>query len=144
MKLLGSIGLVALLVAFGTTTVHAQSLKIKQREEAQDIELAKDALETKASCGIDIPIKFNWKDAPEEEIQANSPEGLCDEALHAVRRVCEDPTGKGAVKEKVKSISCGFGPERAMNFKDGALDYTIDFKSSNDADFAYEFLQNHL
>ncbi len=144
MKLVRSMGVVALLLTVGTTAVYAQSLKMKQREEVQDQELIKDAKDTNESCGIDIPIKFDWKNAPADLINANSPEGYCDSMLHSVRRVCEDPNGKSAVKEKVKSITCGFGPDRSMSLKDGALNYTINFNSSNDSDFAYEFLQNNL
>jgi hypothetical protein len=41
-------------------------------------------------------------------------------------------------------MTCGFGAERAISLKDGSLAYTINFKSSNDADFVYAYLTNNL
>jgi hypothetical protein len=52
--------------------------------------------------------------------------------------------GQDAVKQKIKSITCGFGPERSIALKDGAIDYKIRFRSGNDADYVFEFLQNNL
>lgn len=144
MKLVRSIGLIALMAAIGATAAYAQSLKMKQREASEAEDLVKDAKNLNESCGTEITVKFDWTGAKEDLITAKSPESYCDGMLAGVRRVCDDPTGKAAVKEKVKTISCGFGAERKMSLKNGAIDYTIDFKSSNDGDFSYEFLQNNL
>ena len=73
-----------------------------------------------------------------------SASGYCDAALEGIRRVCEDALGKDAVKQKIKSMTCGFGGERAISLKDGSLAYTINFNSTNNADFVYAYLQNNL
>ncbi|HLJ00518.1 MAG TPA: hypothetical protein VKT76_12435 [Bradyrhizobium sp.] len=144
MKFARYIGPIALVVAFGVSAAYAQSLKMKQRESSEAEDLVKDAKSLNEACGTEIAVKFDWTEAKEDLITANSPESYCDGMLSGVRRVCGSPDGKAAVKGKVKTISCGFGPERKMSLKDGTIDYKIDFKSANDADFSYEFLQNNL
>jgi hypothetical protein len=144
MKLIGSMGLIGLLVVGVAAGAYADEASVKQRELKQDSDLINDAKNTAKECGIDIPIKFDWTNAPQDLIMTNSPESFCDNMLYSVRRICGDADGKAAVKEKIKTISCGFGPERSMSLKDGTLDYKINFDSSNDADYAYEFLQNNL
>jgi hypothetical protein len=52
--------------------------------------------------------------------------------------------GRKAVVTKIKSMSCGFGPACSLALKDGAPDDKINFDSSNDSDYVYEFLQNNL
>jgi hypothetical protein len=68
----------------------------------------------------------------------------CDAALSSIRRVCGDDMGRKAVGTKIKTMSCGFGPARSTALKDGALDDKINFDTSNDSDYVYEFLQNNL
>ncbi len=80
----------------------------------------------------------------EEDLSAYSASAWCEAALEGIRRVCSDAPGKEAVKEQIKSLTCGFGPERSISLKDGVVDYKISFKSSNDADFVFEALENAL
>ena len=62
-----------------------------------------------------------------------------------MRQVCEQSqVGKDTVKQKIKTFTCGFGPQRTIALKDGAVDYKINFNSSNDGDFVFEYLQNNL
>jgi hypothetical protein len=61
-----------------------------------------------------------------------------------MRRVCGNAMGKDAVKEKIRSVTCGFGSERSITLKDGTIDYKIQFRSANDADYVFEYLQNNL
>jgi len=144
MKLTRMAGLVVMLAAIGGTAAFAQSLKLKQREAQEDQNLVADAKNLNDTCGTEIAVKFDWTAAPEEAVMANSAEGYCDGMLAGIRHICGDDTGRAALKEKVKTITCGFAPDRAMTLKDGAADFKIDFKSANDGDYAYEFLQNHL
>ena len=46
--------------------------------------------------------------------------------------------------ELKQEAALGFGAERSISLKDGALDYKINFTSVNDDDFVFEFLQNNL
>lgn len=144
MKKTTFLGTAAMLLIFGVTAVGAQSLKIREQMAAEETALKKKAEHTNSACDTTIAVQFNWKDAPEAKLTEYSASEYCDEALYAVRRTCETPLGKDTVKQKIKSITCGFGADRAVTLKDGSVDYKIMLPSSNNGDYVYEFLQNNL
>jgi hypothetical protein len=144
MKSKGFAGLALIVAALAFASADAQSLKVRQRMLDQERELLHDAKSTNKECEAEFLINFDWSAAPEEKLSEFSEEAYCDAALTAIRRICGDGTGKKAVQEKSKSVTCGFGPARAIALKDGALDYTMSYPSTNDSDFVYEFLENHL
>jgi len=115
-----------------------------KREPEQEAALARNVEQTNKKCGSGFTVKFDWTGIPTGALNEFSAAGYCDAALEGIRRVCEEALGKDAVKQKIKSMTCGFGGERAISLKDGSLDYTINFNSTNDADFVYAYLQNSL
>jgi hypothetical protein len=117
---------------------------VANREPEQEAALAKNAEHTNTKCGSGFTVKFDWTKISPGALNEFSAAGYCDAALEGIRRVCEEALGKDAVKQKIKSMTCGFGGERAISLRDGSLDYTISFNSSNDADFVYAYLQNSL
>jgi hypothetical protein len=139
-------GLAAILIGIGATQAGAQSLKDKQYFAEQEEALGKEAAFTAKKCETAVTAKFDWSSPPKpEDRKVYSASGYCGPALEAMRRVCEgSQVGKDAIKEKIKSVTCGFGAERTVALKDGAVSYRIDFKSSNDADYVFEYLQNNL
>ena len=116
----------------------------KQIQPEQEAALARDLERTTGKCGSGFTVKFDWTGIPAGALKEFSPSGYCEAALEGIRRVCEDALGKDAVKQKIKSMTCGFGGERSISLKDGSLAYTINFNSANDADFVYAYLQNNL
>lgn len=132
------------LAVIGTAAAGAQSLQIRQRMASQEADLVKDAEYTNSSCGTKLAVKFNWAGAPSDDLLKYSSEGFCNAALEGIQRVCRDAAGKDAIKQKVKTVTCGFGASRTIALKNGAIDYKINFSSSNDADFVFEYLQNNL
>ncbi len=145
MKTLGQIGLFAAAVALIAAAAQAQSQKTpQQRMASQEAELAAHAKSTNKECGASMTVTFDWSGVQKDDLSTYSASGWCDALLEGIRRVCTDAPGKDAVKEKIKSVTCGFGPDRAISLKDGSLDYKISFKSVNDADFVYETLENAL
>jgi hypothetical protein len=118
--------------------------KEKQIQPEQEAALAKHNEQTNKICASGFTVKFDWTGVPAGALREFSAAGYCDAALEGIRRVCEDALGKNAVKQKIKSMTCGFGGERSISLKDGALAYTINFNSVNDADFVYAYLQSNL
>jgi hypothetical protein len=110
----------------------------------QEAVLAKNVERTNKKCGSGFAVKFDWTGIPANALNEFSAAGYCDAALEGIRRVCAEALGKDAVKQKIKSMTCGFGGERTISLKDGSLAYTINFNSANDADFVYAYLQNSL
>jgi hypothetical protein len=122
----------------------AAATRDKQIQSEQDAALAKNVERTNKICGSDFTVKFDWTALPAGALKEFSASGYCDAALEGIRRVCEDALGKDAVKQKIKGMTCSFGGERSISLKDGSLAYTINFNSTNDAEFVYAYLQSNL
>lgn len=139
-------GLAAILIGIGATNVQAQSLKDKEYFAKQEESLAKEVASTNKKCDSNVTAKFDWSTPPAAEDRGKySAYGYCGAALEGMRKVCDSGAmGKEAVKEKIKSLTCGFGANREIALKDGAIDYKIKFKSSNDAEYVSEYLKNNL
>jgi hypothetical protein len=144
MKAVDGIKVLAALIVLGTVAADAQSLKVRQRMASEAADLVKDAEYTNQVCETSLAVKFDWSGAPEQDLIGYSPEGYCNAALQGIQRVCGDAIGKDAVKKGIKSVTCGFAAKRAIEIKDGVVDYKINFNSANDTDFVYEYLQNKL
>lgn len=132
----------AVLTTFGVA--NAQSLKMRQLMADQEKQLVDSVKHLNDTCGTNIAVKFDWAGAPQDQLQSTSASSFCSAGLDGVRRVCNTPEGKDAVKQKVTSVTCGFGSERSVSLKDGTIDYKINFSSSNDADYVYDYLLNNL
>jgi hypothetical protein len=122
----------------------AAALKEKLYQPEQEAALARDVERTNKICASGFTGKFDWTGITAGALKEFSASGYCDAALEGIRRVCDDATGKNAVKQKINSVTCAFGGERSISLKDGALSYTINFNSANDADFVHAYLQSNL
>jgi hypothetical protein len=146
MKTLGRIGLFAAAAALIAAAAQAQSPspKLQQLMASEAAKLAKHAEDTSKECGSPITATFDWSGLQEDALGNQSAHLWCEAALEGIEHVCGDAPGKNAVKEKIQSVTCSFGPERGISLKDGAVDFKINFKSSNDAAFVFEALENAL
>ena len=122
----------------------AAATREKQIQPEQEAAIATNVERTNKICGSGFTVKFDWTAVPAGALKEFSAAGYCDAALEGIRRVCEEALGKDTVKQKIKSMTCGFGGERSISLKDGSLAYTINFNSTNDADFVYAYLQSNL
>jgi hypothetical protein len=138
-----AVGLVVAFTVAGAATVHSQSLKERQYFAEQEQELAREVASANERCETKIAVKFDWSGMPPDRGGA-VPYAYCRAVLDGMRRVCGNAMGKDAVKEKIRSVTCGFGSERSITLKDGTIDYKIQFRSANDADYVFEYLQNNL
>ncbi len=145
MKIIGRIGLFAAAIALAAAAANAQSPKTApQRKASEEAQLAAYGKSANKECGSSMTVKFDWHGVQEKDLSSYSASGWCHALLEGIERVCSDAPGKDAVKEKIKSVTCGFGSDRAISLKDGALDYKISFRSVNDVDFVFESLENAL
>jgi hypothetical protein len=137
------IGAAVLLIIAGVASAGAQSMKVRQMLTDQEELLKEHVDRTNKECESSISVKFDWKGVLEDKVMTYSASGYCDGALSAIRATCEMAAGKDAVKQKIKTMTCGFGGERSVTLKEGALDYKITFEA-NDKDYVYKYLQNNL
>jgi hypothetical protein len=143
MNIHASVAVVALSIF--SSVAFAQSLKDKEYFADQEKYLAGEVTSTNERCGNSLTAKFDWLKPPApEDRKTYSAYGYCGAALEAMRRVCDSQAGKEAVKQKIKGLTCSFGPQRTVVLKDGTIDYEVNFNSSNDADYVFEYLQNNL
>ena len=139
------VGVPVVALAIFSSVALAQSLKDKEYFADQEKYLAGELAFTNERCGNSLVAKFDWSKPPTPEQRTTySAYGYCSAVLEALRRTCDSAAGKDAVKQQVKSLTCGFGSQRAITLKDGAIDYKVSFDSKNDADFVFEYLQNNL
>src|SRR5262245_14505120 len=113
MRLVRSVGLAALLATVAAGGAYAQS-DVEAQQNQHDHQLIDTANATNKECESKIALAFAWTNAPADLISSFSPVSYCDTMLYSVRPICGDKDGKAAVKQEIKSISCGFGPERTM------------------------------
>ncbi|HVQ68870.1 MAG TPA: hypothetical protein VMT08_15365 [Bradyrhizobium sp.] len=139
------VGLALVGLTIVSSVAVAQSLKDKEYFADQEKYLTGEAATTNERCGNSLTAKFDWSKPPTpEDRKTYSAYGYCGVALEAMRRVCDSQAGKEAVKQKIKGLTCRFGPQRTVALKDGTIDYEVNFNSSNDADYVFEYLQNNL
>jgi hypothetical protein len=144
MKAIYRTGTGAALAFLGAAAAISQPATLQQRMADDEKRIAKYADSTNKACGTALEVKFDWTGANEDDLRGHSPSGYCANALEAIGKVCGDPAGKDAVKEKITSVVCSFGPQRQFSLKNGTVYYQIYFESRNDADFVYESLENEL
>jgi hypothetical protein len=146
MKTLGRIVTLVAGAALIAAAAQAQSTKTPQERMAGEAaSLTGYVNSLNRECGTSITAAFDWTGLKEEDLATYSPSGWCRAALDGIERVCGDAPGKQAVQQKIKRVTCGFAAERSLSLKeDGTVDYKITNKSTNDADFAFETLENAL
>ena len=133
MRTIAWIGPLTAAAALIALAAHAQSTKTLEQIQASEAARVNGLVNhTNRECGSSITVSFDWSGLKEEDLETYSPSGYCEAALDGIRNVCADNPGKEAVREKIKTLTCGFGPERAVSLKDGNVDYKISFRSSND------------
>ena len=145
MKTFALMGSLTAVAAFAALAAHAQAPKTMQQiQQSEALTVSGLANHTNRECGTNITVNFDWSGVKEADLDTYSPSGWCEAALDGIRNVCADNPGKEAVREKIKTLTCGFAPERSVSLKDGNVDYKISFRSTNDAVYIFETLENAL
>lgn len=137
---------VALTALIFPQELFAQSLKEKKMHAEAEKDIQDDLKRLKDGCGADIAFSFDWSGFDVATAKNNSINGYCSEAVVAnIAGKCEnEDLWKESVKKSIKSITCGFGPERKIELTEGKLHYVISFNSSNDGKYAVEYLENNM
>jgi hypothetical protein len=156
---IGAVAAAALVVVVGAAVADEQSLRDKQYRAQEEVLLATGRYVRGANeqCGTQLATEIDWTAVPPEfagrdlppqplgsRLVKSSPSGYCFNVFGALHDVCETNAGKTAVKQKVRNIVCGFGPERRIELKDGVLTFKMNVDTVNNQDFVREYLQNNL
>jgi hypothetical protein len=153
------IGAAVLLVVMGSAGADAQSLndRLYRAEDEEVLATGKYVQWANAQCETQLAAKIDWTAVPPEfagktlpprpggELPSRGrPSGYCFNVFAALESICKTEAGKTAVKQKVRNIVCGFGPERTIELKDGVLTFKMNVNTYNNEDFVREYLLNNL
>jgi hypothetical protein len=147
-----STGAIVALGILAIPAAHSQSPDFRARMASEEAKLVKEAGWANQACGSALTAKFDWTGVKEADFAAASSTAgesvarVCGVALSAVQKVCDDPSGKEAVKEKIKSLTCSFGKTREITLKNGKLSYKIEMINFQSVKYleVYEYLENEL
>jgi hypothetical protein len=149
----------AVMIAIGSTVADAQSLKEKLyfADTEQALATAKLTQRANQKCEVQLAAKIDWTAVPPEFAGKDLPplpdgklrdrghaSSYCLNVFSALEDVCATEPGKTVVRQKVRSIVCGFGPERTIELKDGVLTFKMNVNTYNNDDFIREYLLNNL
>lgn len=108
------------------TTASAQSLEVKKSRAGEEAKMATTVALTNQRCGgTAIKVQFNWSSFNEAEILKISVAPFCQAALDAIEDLCGEETGKSAIKEKVKTVTCGGAAGPNADFADGNVTFNF-------------------
>jgi len=125
------------------------SLKVQRIKTRQEDGVAKSVVEVNRFCDATIAVKFDWSAVPAELTSSPSelawrPERHCGGVLSAIRSLCSDDIARGAVKQKINTVVCGFGAKRSIGLEAGVLNYKINLKANDDYQAVQDYLRKSL
>jgi hypothetical protein len=126
-------------------SAEGDPLRIHWLKEKNQEKLAEHIREFNKFCDSDIAVAFDWNGLPtESEPLPGSPEMYCGSALEGIQPVCRSAAGRDAVKKKIRSVSCGFGPEPSISLQGNQLGYKMNLKSLGDSRMITKYLEKTL
>jgi hypothetical protein len=143
MKVALSIAAVAALAVADIGQVLAQSLEIRQIRSNQETLLIKRVEQANDACRSELKAKFDWTGAQDADLKRSSAANECSEILYSIGSVCGRPGGREAVKSQIRTVVCGFAPERSMSLADGVLKFNTNFQPIKLSEMT-AFLQDNL
>jgi hypothetical protein len=126
-------------------SAEGDSLRNHRLKEVNQEKLVQHIQEFNKFCDSDIAVAFDWNGLPtESEPLPGSPEMYCGWALEGIQSVCRSAAGRDAVKKKIRSVSCGFGPETSVSLRGNQLDFKMNLKSLDDRSRVTKYLEKTL
>lgn len=126
-------------------SAEGDPLRIHWLKEKNQEKLVEHVQEFNKFCDSEIAVTFDWNGLPaESEPLPGSPEMYCGWALEGIQGVCRTAAGRDAVKKKIGSISCGFGPEPSISLQGNQLGYKMNLKSLGDSTMIRKYLEKTL
>lgn len=97
------------------------------------------------TCGTQVSAAIDWSSVNDEQLKELSISGYCESPLEALKDLCAvSNIAKQTVKEKVKGLSCRFGPALEPKLEAGRVIWTTNKDASNQEQFATGFFKKNL
>jgi hypothetical protein len=118
---------VAAVISLSVASAPAQTDKMREPMARETVKLLKSTNRVNGICGSHFTAEFDWRGIKSiSEADFQGPADKCGDALVGIEYVCRDALGKEAVQNQIKGLTCSFGPEPTLTFRDGRLDYRMD------------------
>ncbi|QSQ23348.1 hypothetical protein JY651_51175 [Pyxidicoccus parkwayensis] len=132
------------LQADGTLT-KLMAFDRKGEAAQQDKAYAETLLEMNNACGTAVTAAIDWNSVTDDQLKELSISNYCESPLTALKELCKvSNVAKQTVKEKVKQVSCRFGPELETKLEADRLIWTTSKDASNQEQYATKFFKKNL
>jgi hypothetical protein len=112
----------------------------KQDQQA----LAQAAQAAGAACKTSVKAELQTRSFNDQTLKVLDAGAACSAALKAIESLCDDDEGRGAVKKKIKSISCALGTSPAVEVRGGKVLFTTAVDTPGQEEWVKEQLLNKL
>ena len=128
------------------TPAGAQTLAERQLTAREDAKLADALGAANTHCGTALEASIAWPGFLAHKDKLPFATGDCEAALTAIYQMCNDPTAKVAIAQKLKALDCVIadGKQTLALDPDGTLTMGIDLDGANYNPFVQKFLGDHL
>ncbi|MCP3141481.1 hypothetical protein [Pyxidicoccus xibeiensis] len=117
----------------------------KGESARHDKALAETLVEMNNACRTSVQASIDWSSVTEEQLKELSISGFCEPPLNALKELCSvSNVAKQTVKEKVKQVSCRFGPALEPKLEADRLIWTTNKDASNQDTYATGFFKKNL
>ncbi len=112
----------------------------KQAQQA----VAQAAQAAGATCKTTLAAEVQLRSFGDQALRQLDVGAACAAALKAVESLCDDDAGRGAVKQKIRSVSCKLGTGLAVELKGGKLLFTTAVDTHGQQEWIKEKLLDRL
>jgi hypothetical protein len=112
----------------------------KQDQQA----VAQAAQSAGAACKTTIKAELQARSFNDQAHKVLDVGAACSAALKAIESLCDDDVGRGAVKQKIKTVSCSLGTSPAVELRGGKVLFTTALDTPGQEDWVKEQLLNKL
>jgi hypothetical protein len=110
-----------------------------------DTAYAETLQELNTTCGTAVSATIDWKSVTDDQLKQLNISNLCKPPLAALKSLCEDSNiAKQTVREKVKQVSCRFGPAVEPKLEADRLIWTTHEDARNQDKYATGFFKKNL
>ncbi len=126
-------------------TLRALQAFDRRGEEARHEKDFGAALESmNKACGTRVTGSIGWKSISDELMKHFSISSYCANPVSALERLCGSGEAKRVIRQKVKQVSCRFGPTLELEVKDGTVRWTTEQDAPNQEEFAAKHFEKNL
>ena len=117
----------------------------KGEQARHDKAYAATLLEMNNACGTGVSATIDWTSVNDELLKELSISSYCEAPLTSLKELCSvSNVAKQTVREKVKQVSCRFGPTQEPKLEADRLIWSTTKDASNQDAYATKFFKKNL